>query len=97
MTRERLDLRGLVCPLTWAKTKYAPTRTISEVTMKTTVPIPTPQTYWRAVSAAIRTIRPSKATLPVRHWSMAKTLRASQFGDTIRNSPCQQAREKLAR
>ena len=23
MTRERLDLRGLVCPLTWAKTKYA--------------------------------------------------------------------------
>ncbi|MFL5246636.1 MAG: sulfurtransferase TusA family protein [Myxococcales bacterium] len=23
MNRERLDLRGLLCPLTWAKTKYA--------------------------------------------------------------------------
>jgi tRNA 2-thiouridine synthesizing protein A len=23
MSRERLDLRGLLCPLTWAKTKYA--------------------------------------------------------------------------
>jgi tRNA 2-thiouridine synthesizing protein A len=23
MKRERLDLRGLLCPLTWAKTKYA--------------------------------------------------------------------------
>jgi tRNA 2-thiouridine synthesizing protein A len=23
MNRERLDLRGLLCPLTWARTKYA--------------------------------------------------------------------------
>jgi tRNA 2-thiouridine synthesizing protein A len=23
MNRERLDLRGLLCPLTWAKTRYA--------------------------------------------------------------------------
>jgi len=23
MNRERLDLRGLVCPLTWARTRYA--------------------------------------------------------------------------